>query len=709
MRKFFPYILIIIILFGLFSPLSNVSADVASVVNYLLPAPKAGECSILSGEGIWNCFGWVGERIAYYAILVPASWLVWFSGMLLDFVINWTVVGMREHVAEMTGINTAWKVVRDIMNIAFIFLLVYEGIKTILGLSELKEIKKFISMVILASLLVNFSLFFTKVMIDASNIVTVGIYNAIIDTDKFSIHGQTNEIGGLSVPFMNAVGVTGFYSAQTFGEVSADAGGHSNAMIFYIGGAVILVILSFVFFAVATMFAIRYVTLLILLMLSPVAYMGMALPFVKPYATKWWKALNSQLLFAPIYMIMTSVVLTLMTSENFLKSSGSWDGLVKGGSTAPGGLGLIFNFFVVIALAIASLVISKSTSVDGSNYIKDATTKFSAFAGGAVMNSAGRVGRGSVGRVGDMVTNSETAKNMATSQGHWYSGFNRTVGKVALKTGNKAATSTFDARNTGAFGMLSSSTDVKFGKGADAKKVNFQKDLEAKATKQADYAKLLKPSDTAKERVTAEEEEKVRIADAQHANAQTALDALNKKRKMLEEKRNNASGVMDRLDIQKEIDALNKEIQTKNAGVAKLKTASDAAVKAKEGAEKEMAGLWEKRVNAYASTFSDESGVAKTGRYIANILKAGGVAGAGLSLGFGGVVSGMGGASVITTKGDKKVIARKIKGVIKDKKTKMTKEERKELIDKLANAEDSDEPAPVDTPAPETPPAPPTT
>ena len=88
-------------------------------------------------------------------------------------------------------VSEAWVVVRDLSNIFFIFILLYIAFQTILGLGgHGGGPKKMIAQVIIMALLINFSMFFTKVIIDSSNILALIFYNKIdietkiTDTDK---------------------------------------------------------------------------------------------------------------------------------------------------------------------------------------------------------------------------------------------------------------------------------------------------------------------------------------------------------------------------------------------------------------------------------------------------------------------------------------------------------------------------------------------
>ncbi|MEK7801795.1 MAG: hypothetical protein AAB276_05010, partial [Pseudomonadota bacterium] len=73
-------------------------------------------------------------------------------------------------------VTSAWEIVRDFANMLFIFVLLYVGINTMLGGAGHTRA---IFMVIIVALLINFSLFFTKIIIDAGNILAVGVYESI--------------------------------------------------------------------------------------------------------------------------------------------------------------------------------------------------------------------------------------------------------------------------------------------------------------------------------------------------------------------------------------------------------------------------------------------------------------------------------------------------------------------------------------------------
>jgi hypothetical protein len=498
-----------------------------------------GDCSFVTGNWI-DCIGNLLARIAWI-IMTIMSWLLWLAGVLLNYVIKETVLTMKEGVDKMTGINIGWKVIRDVMNIAFIFLLVYEGIMMIIGQNGKDKVKKYIFSIVLAALLINFSLFFTKVLIDASNVVTIGLYNSMIDSSsKATVPGSNGTsdvtqrpVEGLSAPFMNALSLQELYGGNSFDNISKAVGGGTNMLIFFLMGAILFLIMAFVFFAIAMMFIIRYITLLILLMTSPIAYMGSAIPGMSTYSKQWWESLKGQLLFAPIYMLITMIVLKLIESENFIKTEGAdWSGLVMGTATTAvasansaasstnSTMSLILNFAVIVGLAIASLVIAKSSATKGSGYIKDATGKLTAFAGGAVMGGTAALSRRTFGAGASRLAENQNFQNWA---GRSF------VGEKLLNTTRKVGGGSLDIRRSSVGESVAKQIGTDFGKGLpfkeDAGQGGFTRTVTEKAKKQEDYSRTLR-GDQAKRDFAIRKADKWHVRQGSRSNALTVFGTM---------------------------------------------------------------------------------------------------------------------------------------------------------------------------------------
>ncbi len=726
MRRFFPYILILILFVGVFTPFT---ADAFfSLGNGCAPQTWYGFQTPF--PNVQNCLTAIISSI-FYGILTIMALLLMIFGLLLDFVIEYSILDIKENLQSLTGINTAWKILKDLMNIAFIFILLFEAIKLIIGQGSREYIKRFIIGIVLASILINFSLFFTKVLIDASNVVTVGLYEAIIDRGNVTA-GNVEIRGGLTVPFMRAVGITSFYSNNAFEGMVSSAGGRINLIFIPLLGIFLFLILCFVFLAISVMFIVRFLAILVLLVLSPVAYMGLALDFMKPYASQWWNALNSQLIFPPVFMLMMLVSMTIFTSPGFITVGGNWGGVIsENPANNEGFINLLFKFTIIIGLSIASLIVSANMSKKGSTHIATATSKFSGYAGGVFMGGAGRLGRSTIGRWGGNVANDEDLKDRAAK--------GDIRARLKLSAANRLATSSFDARATDSFGTVAKATGFgsDFGK-VDTKKTNYRAITEQRAKDEAEKVKqYYKVNDDVieeakkKDKATKEAEEKLNsegfINEENRIWQQTeegkdatekekllnqAVSAKNENDQKIEENRKKLKELQKQLDwtesqeekvrIQTEMDNIRNDDLRRKSEIENLNKAIEDRKKIYEEAknnrsnfksderrrleeitalgkdnESKLKERYKERVNDYANRIENGGVMYRYGSVLAKIT--GGTV-------LGGVVGGIPGAFVgggyalsqteqTNNASDRRVIARKIRGLATEKSKKEKAEE----------------------------------
>lgn len=413
-------------------------------------------------------------------LLTVTSWITMLGGMILNFAVNYTVVNMAQHFSTSgggigTAINNTWVAVRDLANMSFIFVLLYAAIMTMFGKGDYK--KTVVNMVI-AAILINFSLFFTKVIIDAANLLTMLFYNAaapgaLADTSFW----QT----GLSNSITNILGFSTIFKLN--GSISA-----GSLLITGVMGSLVLLICGFIFFAVAIMFVIRYVVLVLVMILSPIMFVGMILPGLGGYTKQWWSALSSQAFFAPIFMLLMWVSITVMNNMGLATDynaafTGSTASVVNGVAAtgvSPTMASTFINFAIVIVFIIASLLISKKYSERAGGFVNTLTKSALGYAGGATIGVAGRFARGTVGRAAQNIADDEKLKDRAAR--------GDISARLALATSRKLASSSFDLRGTG--------LNKQLGAGK-AQSGGFAGDLKNKIKNEKEYADAFKPADTA--------------------------------------------------------------------------------------------------------------------------------------------------------------------------------------------------------------------
>lgn len=201
--------LILIVVVGLFSPEIQVNAQGAPTVPSIpvtplgptlpgapVPAPTAAatpdkpksdfeqqfDTAVICRTGTVSIdVGGCLVSISYYLFYVVPSLLLIVSANFFNAIIAISLSSTL--FAKSTFIPTAWAVVRDLSNLFFILILLYIALQIILDLGH--DAKKMIVKVIIIALLINFSMFFTQVVIDSSNILALIFYNKLeVDTKK---------------------------------------------------------------------------------------------------------------------------------------------------------------------------------------------------------------------------------------------------------------------------------------------------------------------------------------------------------------------------------------------------------------------------------------------------------------------------------------------------------------------------------------------
>lgn len=455
-------------------------------------------------------------------------------GMFFDFVVTKSIIQMGTHLGNQESlggsISSAWRVLRDIANMFFIFVLLYVAFKAILDLN-FGNVGKSIANIIIVALLINFSLFFSKVIIDASNIVAIGFYNSIVTANTQTVTGggteaQTATAGNqtISSGYMRLLGLQEWYDAK----VLVDPKNMTPDRILIIGimASVFMLITAVVLLISAIMFAARFIILMFIMILSPLAFVAFIIPGQEKYSRDWWSALVNQSIFAPVFFALTWVTFKIAKTPNFLGQSvlGGTNSakFIDVGTSAPNpdSLALVFNYVIVIGFAIAALVIAKK--------IATSTAYFTAISGGigaGAIGGAAILGRQTIGRGAKMLAESSKLRD-AASAGKWYSG----AARAGLWTADKGAGGSFDLRATDTLKKvpgLGKELDLL---GKAGGKGGFAKAVEQKADDKAKYAKRVygqTTAETEKANELGEKYKKDRAADEERVKTerQTNLEA----------------------------------------------------------------------------------------------------------------------------------------------------------------------------------------
>ena len=277
------------------------------------------------------------------------------------------------------AIAAGWPMVRDLANMFVVLGFVIIGIATTLRI-ESYQAKKTLAPLIIAALLINFSLLICGIFIDGSNITT----KYFLQSGGFMQKELTTAIGDQ---------VASFWQNYKSGEITTVLG-TATGLVFYNTMAFVIFMLFFFLFLA------RYMALWTLVILSPLAFVSYVFPRTKKFADMW----VSQFIQWCIIGIPAGFFLWVadkITVELVKNPAGPANGSPSLGAYLIPGVFLIVGF-------LASLQVSAMGSGVAINAFKG-TGKF---AGNAInksrlgeatrgaKNLAARVGAGTLERVG---------------------------------------------------------------------------------------------------------------------------------------------------------------------------------------------------------------------------------------------------------------------------------------------------------------------
>lgn len=395
-------------------------------------------------------------RGVYYLFLYPSAWLASMGGNVFDWFIGYTL--SSDSYSQADFVEKGWRIVRDIANLSFIFVLLYIAFRYVLGL-EGRDVQKTLLKIIGIALVINFSLFATRLIIDAGNILGRVFYERITVTGG---DGSTTGYTPLSVGLISKVNPQRLLSSGMFAptaSITATTGQENNTLgelndgassatlnstgfqiLVLLTAAGVNLVLAYVFFSVGIFFVARTIGLWFQMIFSPIAFLSVAVPKVGGAAggrfnfSTWLSTTFSLAFMVVVFMFL--LYLTIM----FLGVA--FGSLIDAGENSSGltlFLEVLIPFIVVAILLLAAKKQAKEMSGEfGSAMVKGLKMALigALGAGGLALGGAailgGVAGRQMVGRVGANMAN----KNATTA---W--------GRAQKRAGKYLSTASFDARN----------------------------------------------------------------------------------------------------------------------------------------------------------------------------------------------------------------------------------------------------------------------
>jgi hypothetical protein len=540
--------------------------------------PGATSCIPLYSFEFMKCIGGPLAIWASDGLITVGAKILQLSSAIFDFGVGHLIMNFKETLETKLGIlqrlNDIWTFFRDLANILIIGIFVFIAISLILGMKEYGQ-KKLVARVLIIAVLMNFSLLFTKIVIDASNFVAYSIYSqtaAPCSATAFSVGDCL-----LKPLRITSIWDTSKVATDVYQQAGGGGAGAFKALMFGLLGCIILVILAVVIFYGAFLILARAILLLLLMVTSPIAYATYLAPHFEASQfgwSNWWKSLINNAAFAPLLMMFVSVTILIVQTASNQIQTGSGNTLTPilmdpTTNMTVDGWRVLFIYilgtgFLFISFRMAS---SLAGSISGIKFGQMAVGVPAAFGAAKVFQGAGRVLQDTRGRQASKnVERINSQMNQARLDKDWgkleqlrkekakqekkadrsYNFMNTGVGKaIAQKAGLKGAAA---GESKGGFVTRAHDKAVKAEPAAKATQLTEENKKQVRAKAKEDVKKEVKQKDTEKKGVLEKDKN-----DAAAALNKAKTDAAASKE----------AADMVRAEAQKEEPKLKQEAETK--------------------------------------------------------------------------------------------------------------------------------------------------
>src|SRR3989338_8327851 len=349
------------------------------------PIPTGG-CGFRDGQSfsfvtcIWNP---LMAAVGALLISITALFLA-----LADMLFNWSVdntillFSTAIFAKVEGGVNAGWTAMRDIANIVIIGMFTFIAISTILSIKEYGA-EKMIARVLIIAVLINFSLLFTKIIIDFSNFPASQFYassfgytsisnaqtaaterstgknkpgNTIQDSSLTSF--QSKGIAGAFIGFLGVTSVSSSYDALNRLANNPSGGGDiafaHGLLAFVLLGAAGCVLLYGAYLLIS-----RAVLFIFLMVPAAGAFATHLIPKMNEGTygwNGWWSSLLHNAALAPFLMIFLWI--TIKVSSTLTKQQGGLLGNLVTDAPASTDVGALFSYFIILGLLWGSFLLA---------------------------------------------------------------------------------------------------------------------------------------------------------------------------------------------------------------------------------------------------------------------------------------------------------------------------------------------------------------
>lgn len=332
-------------------------------------------------------FGYWIAQIVYVFTVGFAGVVLYMASIILNTVVS---ISLDSAVYGLQFVSDGWTMIRDLANMAFIFILVYIALKVMFEAHTAGTMERLIK-VILVALVINFSFFATRVVIDAGNLLSIQFYNVIVSTPEAKLTFAHTPYGDLAVnahdltaKIMSGINFTETFKPENF-QTAFQGDGASNFVtslilfsVLYIVLGAAMFMLAAAFITAAVKFVIRIVMLWMAIVTSPLALVSWSFQGGHGHGggghghesgfsfSTWWSDLIKYAFYPALFLFI------LLLISQFMSSSGV-SGLGTNELTAgnvQSGLGGIIPPLANIGVRLAFVLVMLHYALKAEDFFK---------------------------------------------------------------------------------------------------------------------------------------------------------------------------------------------------------------------------------------------------------------------------------------------------------------------------------------------------
>lgn len=324
-----------------------------------------------SGSGL-------AKTISYYLVGKPLEgvqnfMIVILTGAvaILETMLNPDAMSGDSGLLNSKVVKDIWVMTRDTMNMFFILILLFSAFCTIFQV-EKWNLKKVWLAILINALLVNFSFPIARFFIDVSN---VAMYYFLNNMFTGATSGTTASGSSIAASFGTYSNLSGIFKPENFA---------SEPIFFELAIIIFTFIFAITLLVLAILFVIRLIALGLIVMFSPIGFVGFIFPDTQKFASDWWSNLFKYAFFGPIMVFMMSVALqisSVMSSKTAFTSAAVKNVGSVGGAVNSSYIVQIATFAIPIIILWMAMGISKKMGIAGADMVVGKAEGFAKWAG----------------------------------------------------------------------------------------------------------------------------------------------------------------------------------------------------------------------------------------------------------------------------------------------------------------------------------------